>query len=494
MDHLLDYGNLDRSAATAEINIEGFFISDVDVSIFRHRDDENGENTSWFTASKRLAIGAFANLGAGCALSVDALTQQVALEMVELGSDMTLQGGHIVSHCWAKLGVTTTVPANVSVSHSKLGDNSSTLNIPAEVTAYVDQVGRMRWLDDTNAQIDFMGARFLNARAGGPAADGTRKSQIVHGCELFPSKFDLGGGNDAASVEVLPGSIVLPNGLKHTITARMDYQLMTGVATAVIPIDKASVVLENAGTDISFVYCYLRKKTSDLPSTAAIRISVDPPDRYGRPQAMFGGGAEAVAGYTVDDYAFLGTLTLQDAVVVAGSSMFDIWGNGSVVEHLGGGRRKFGIALRHDNLGATTVPGADSNISPGINSGSPTQSITVINGGSWLFNPSNKLYHAAAAEVTVSFRLYNSTSNSIQIRLYSKGMSAHVSLPGVLNHYSHYSDTFIAPLDQASLVLVAEYVSGSGTISGLEGKQFVNAIIENLNSLGQRPTNASVNA
>lgn len=240
--------------------------------------------------------------------------------------------------------------------------NSAAVTLPYQCMAMgcdFETDGTLTWADAGPSLISPLGAGIVNAldQRSSPAA--IRRSRILWGCELTPSyDYETSGAaeNASARLVVAAGGVVFPSGLVHVgtftpenlhsaIDAGTKTQPINGTAVTTMPDGTAGI--GNSSTVRPFFYCFVRKKPGD--TTAVVRYDTVGPDNVGRPAAV--GGTDAAGGYTVNDYAFVGTLTCWDALPTVDTATNDssaimdtIWKNGANVIHLGPGVRVFGIA------------------------------------------------------------------------------------------------------------------------------------------------------
>lgn len=195
--------------------------------------------------------------------------------------------------------------------------------------------------------------------------DGTQRSQVLYGCELGPYA-DNNGASWYPGGAIKSGVTLFPNGTVGKLTTEASYSLFvpsTGARRQNIA-GSATWTVPDGSDEFSF-YFFLRMKLND--STPVLRFDTSPPDVYGRPQAV--GGAEATAGYTVNDYAFVGTLEVFEDMQTSSSKVEAIpklFKGGSYVQHLGDGTRKFGGAVTHSTSGNLTGGGGPAVVGSGV--------------------------------------------------------------------------------------------------------------------------------
>ena len=173
--------------------------------------------------------------------------------------------------------------------------------------------------------------------------EGTRRSRVLAGCELVPA-YVVGGSTAGATYRVRPGVVLFPNGLvgyQSALSSGFGYWDMD-LDTQIETIGGSTIwtAADGNAPNINFFYHFMRMKAGDSGPTR--HMDVNPPDAYGHPQSV--GGTHSAGGYTVNDYAFIGTLTVFD---VKAGSVGACFKSGALVEDLGGGLRKFGIANVH---------------------------------------------------------------------------------------------------------------------------------------------------
>lgn len=186
--------------------------------------------------------------------------------------------------------------------------------------------------------------------------DGTQRSQVLMGCELGPyATIDVTQAYGAGRVS--PGVALFPNGRVGRVVTQT-YPIWNPGLGQMETIGGSTAWTEppGDGTEYPF-YFFLRCDYND--ATPVLRFDVLPPDVYGRPQAV--GGTDAAAGYTVDDYCYVGTIEFHKARIGCDGTIehgvSELCQQGAYVQYLGTGVRKFGLASTWSVVSKTHVSG-----------------------------------------------------------------------------------------------------------------------------------------
>lgn len=313
--------------------------------------------------------------------------------------------------------------------------NSAAVTLPYQCQAVncdFETDGTLTWADAGPSLISPLGAGIVNALDQRSSPAGLRRSRILWGCDLTPSyDYETSGAaeNASARLVVAAGGVVFPSGLVHVgiftpeilhsaIDAGTKTQPINGAAVTTMPDGTAGI--GNSTTTRPFFYCFVRKKPGD--TTAVVRYDTVGPDQLGRPAAV--GGTDAAGGYTVNDYAFVGTLTCWNALPTVDTATNDssaimdtIWKNGANVIHLGPGVRVFGIADAFAS-GSNYNQALGSDINGG---GGATSSGTLLD----LATYSADIRHCRAVRFSSNLNISELGTGAGAMDLYGPGFDVH---------------------------------------------------------------------
>jgi len=365
---------------------------------------------------------------------------------------------------------------------STIIDNARVFDIKkkdGDLTCYLDMS-----IDASN-RLEFSA---IQARAWAGFYDGlsqgsAQRSQVLTGCACEPYTVRDGGAtNAAAGFRVDDGAVLFPNGDVGIISSAMSETFTDPTGGFV----KNSSISEHTGwTDpaggggLGYFYCYVYRDT--VSENLTLGFDTQPPDAYGRPTSIHGSWPGNVA--DTDAFAFLGTLTVFDAVVSVQSSTARerhlAFEQGAHVVNYGNGIRSYGVANSHldtsdyveliQQVGATT---AETRYS-------------LLDSALLISNPGFR--RARALGMSLNGHLVQSSSGVGSYALHGPGFVHHDNIPSVSGKNRHSID-FRVPVVQDPQQPPQLIILPDGTLSyEMEMRATVHTIYENVNDLTVGP-------
>lgn len=285
------------AGATVDVRFTGGRIESFDSKII-----ESNATVGVYTVDGAL-IGA-----GGASAAVGPTVGRLTMSGCVFNASINLLGASLVENCSSTAGTVT------------MDQNCQTVNCDFPTRANANK---------NLADLNEHGARHVFGQSF-YAFTSPKKSKLLDGMVVRPGvSFGIDAQGDSGGLAVIEdGAISMPNGSVAVIASQTSMLLCNSLFPHASRSDINNVVPVSNG-DTPW-YFYVRFKTSD--SAPVLKHTVGPPDIYGRPQAT------AEAGFTVDDYAYVGMLVPFDTFLSYGSYidqaiyMRDFWRGCHVVQ------------------------------------------------------------------------------------------------------------------------------------------------------------------
>jgi hypothetical protein len=314
-DYFLDVTDDDAGPyARFDLNLHSCRIRQTGVALVRHNNDAGTESRQFEV--RRNMFGGLLQINK----IMDKPGKGMNLTSVDLDATIDLEGAGQVTGC-RNLLWTTTIPEETQCSNCDFSGG-----VGAQVN---DQVIPL---------VDTQMVQVLGAMRQSFALDGTAKSRVLYGCELLTASFIQSPTNWWGRPTMSPGAVLMPNGQLAVITSTLVRSLTSNQGAGPAQDDIQNLTPAYTGDQLLYFFVRYNKDVGG-GDVAVLRFDQDPPDAYGRPQATL------EAGYSVNDYAYVGLLiaeTWGGTTALAAGATEDanrrIWENCSVL-YTGTGQR-----------------------------------------------------------------------------------------------------------------------------------------------------------
>lgn len=461
-DYFIDIDDTDASTADFSVEIDTCDIDGFGVAFMRHNNDANTASRSNTLQTKHIIGGTLRP--SGTPQLMDQPGNGIDCTGVRFVSSMNLTGGGLITACRSQN--TITIPPEVKCVNCDFGGIGAQVNdqvIPLLDPIMVEVIGGLRQSH---------------------ALDGTRKSRVLYGCELFPD-IQLDGGpanfDTAPQLVCKPGALLMPNGQVTVFASDLVANTAggAGLGTPLNDIDDTPIAV---GPGV--LYAFVRYSTLvSGGDTATLYFSVNKgPDAYGRPHTI--GASHSGAGYTVSDFAYVGMLPYRDRYALQASpsdentdGMARIWGAAQPI-HFGTGMRRIGLA-RPDGLGPW-----ETNFDWGDPGATGRYTATMVSAAQHSVLGTGIYAHAKAYGMHTSLYI-QAPAFAADGRIIAHGMNQFLWL--LANDLVTYNLDWEAPIQPSTIDITLELDTLGGGNLAIVGRNNVVYVVEDVNNIGPAP-------